>query len=85
MANFLTAKQLLASDQPQEALELLADATDAEGLFLKGKALWRLGRRAEATSAYAQAAALDPESPAAQALDHARDIESFFNPDLLNP
>ena len=31
------------------------------------------------------AAAADPDSPAAEALEQARAVEDFFNPDLLNP
>lgn len=85
MSNTEQAKSLMAASQLEEALARLSDASDAESLFLKGKILWRMGRRAEATSAYTKAAVLDPESPAVQALEHARDIENFFNPDLLNP
>lgn len=57
----------------------------AELLFERGKINWRLGNRGKATSDYAEAAALDPESPAVQALENAQEIEAFFNPDLLNP
>ena len=31
------------------------------------------------------ASELDPSSPAAKALEQARDIAGFFNPDLYNP
>lgn len=58
---------------------------EAELFFIQGKLLWRMGERNRAASAYARAAALNPDSPAVQALEHARTIESFFNPDLLNP
>ncbi len=64
---------------------LAADPDNAEALFRRGKIYWRLGKRAKATSDYAAAAAADPDSPAVQALEQARDIENFFNPDLLNP
>lgn len=57
----------------------------AEALFMRGKLFWKLGNRAAATSSYAAAADLDPEGPAAAALEQARTIEAFFNPDLLNP
>ena len=63
----------------------MSDKARAELYFERGKLHWREGDRAAATSDYLKAAELDPESPAVQALDHARDIEAFFNPDLLNP
>lgn len=58
---------------------------DAEAWFHLGKILWRLDRRAEATSAYRTAADIDPDSPAAIALQCAEDISGYFNPDLFNP
>lgn len=84
-------ESLLKADRPAEALaaadEAIASAAtpSARLLFLRGKSLWRLGRRGEATSAYAAAAELDPDGPASRALEQARDIEAFFNPDLYNP
>lgn len=59
--------------------------SDDEAYFLRGKLRWRSGDRAGATSDYAHAADLNPDSGAVHALEMARDIESFFNPDLLNP
>lgn len=53
--------------------------------FRLGKLLWRLGRRGEATSEYLRAIDLNPDSPAAVALESARDVADFFNPDLYNP
>lgn len=58
---------------------------DDEAYFLRGKLRWRTGDRSGATSDYAHAAAINPASGAVRALEMARDIESFFNPDLLNP
>lgn len=84
-------QQLLDTDRPEDALReaerRLADKPD-DGitLFLLGKALWRTGRHAQAQNAFARSAGLlGPESPAARALEYAKDILSFFNPDLLNP
>lgn len=81
---------LIKDNNPAEALVLLdrivaENPSDARALFLRGKAYWRMGQRSKAMSDYASAASLDPESPAVQALEQARDVESFFNPDLLNP
>lgn len=86
--------QLIASqisqNHLQPALDMLNDfirshPDNAEALFMRGKLYWKLGNRAAATSSYAAAAELDPGSPAAAALEQARTIEAFFNPDLLNP
>lgn len=81
---------LLKSNKLTEALDLAdrylaAHPDDAEALFLRGKIHWRKGNRPRATSDYAAAAAADPRSPAAEALEQARAVEDFFNPDLLNP
>lgn len=56
-----------------------------EAYFMRGKLRWRLGDRSGATADYAHAAELNPKSGAVRALEMARDIEGFFNPDLLNP
>ncbi|MCM1028367.1 MAG: tetratricopeptide repeat protein [Pseudoflavonifractor sp.] len=85
-----TVSALINSDRIEEAVEaasrlLEANPSSAQLLFLRGKALWRLGRRAEAMTDYAGAVALDPSGPAAKALEHARDIAAFFNPDMFNP
>ncbi len=69
-----------------EARALVRDnPASAEAWFTLGKILWKLDRRAEATSAYRTAADIDPDSPAAIALTHAQDIADYFNPDLFNP
>lgn len=86
---------LVASGRLEEALEAMTlgingcgsddKKTLADMYFRRGKLYWRLGRRADATSDYAKAADFDPESPAVRALENARDVEAFFNPDLYNP
>lgn len=81
---------LIKENKIREAIVLLTEhivssPDDAALLFERGKLYWRLGERAKATSDYAAAAAIQPDGPAVQALENARDIESFFNPDLLNP
>lgn len=69
------------------ALSAEIDSTPVSAALLleRGKLLWRLGRRAAASSDYARAAAIDPSGPAAELLAHARDIENFYNPDIYNP
>lgn len=59
--------------------------TLAEAYFMRGRLHWKLGARARAMADYAHAADLDPDSGAVRALEMARDIEAFFNPDMLNP
>lgn len=81
---------LLKENKLSEAIVLLSQAIEAqplnaEALFLRGKVYWKLGQRAKAVNDYAAAADIDPNSPAVQALEQAKDIERFFNPDLLNP
>ena len=83
-------KAALKLNDLTRALELsgrfVSDNPDCtEGWFVRGKTLWRMGQRQPATSCYARAASLDGSSPAVAALEHARAIEDFFNPDLLNP
>lgn len=80
----------ITENKLEEAMVLLngilaAEPDNADALFRRGKIYWRLGNRSKATSDYAAAALTDPDSPAVQALEQARDIENFFNPDLLNP
>lgn len=64
---------------------IAAHPDSAEAFFTRGKINWKLGNRSKAMTDYAEAKAHDPESPAAEALRQAREIEAFFNPDLLNP
>ncbi len=90
MADLQNIRSLIDASRLDEALAALSslpesESSTAEAWFLRGLTLWRRGNRAAAASAYAHAASLDPEGPAVQALDMARDIEAFFNPDLLNP
>jgi len=84
------ARTLASQGRTDEAIALLdeiitASSASSEALFLRGKLLWKLGRRAEATSDYIKATDIDPDGPASRALEMARSVESFFNPDLLNP
>ena len=81
---------ILKENTPEQAMVLLSkiiaeNPQDAAALFARGKLYWKEGNRAKATSDYAAAAAIDPDSPAVMALEQAREIENFFNPDLLNP
>ena len=44
-----------------------------------------MGDRIAAMNDYAAAAAVNPDSPATAALQNARDVNDFFNPDIFNP
>lgn len=94
MDNIQIIDTFVAEGRLREAIgrlgEMIAEAPEDNvylaGLyFRRGKLSWRSGDRAGATSDYAKAAALDPTSPAVKALEHARDVADFFNPDLYNP
>lgn len=81
---------LFSENRIDEAINSLNANIEAEPdcsqwYFLRGRAFWRLGQKGKAISDYEQAAALDPESPAKHALEMARDVMDFFNPDLYNP
>lgn len=92
MQNFQNIDSLVAAGNLDEAVERLTamlgmvDVADADEIyFRRGKLYWRLGDRAAATSDYSKAVAINPSSPAAKALEQARDVADFFNPDLYNP
>lgn len=90
MSNFEIINRLLADGKADEAMEklkvVLADDRDNDqAWYLMGKAQWRRGDRSGAMSSYSKAIAVNPDSPARVALDQAREIAAFFNPDLLNP
>lgn len=53
--------------------------------FQRGKILWKKGDIPAAMNDYSKAAHINPQSPAAIALEHANDVQQFFNPDILNP
>lgn len=79
-------KAIADGDLPraEQALEDLP-ADDATAQYLRGRLSWRKGLKAQAISAYARAAALDPHGPAPVALEQAKNIMDFFHHDLYNP
>lgn len=82
--------ELITQNRLDEAIRLLdiqikEGEADDNTYFTLGKLLWRLGRRSEAMDAYNRAAEINPESPAAVAIEQAKAIFDFYNPDLLNP
>ena len=78
--------ELYNSNRLDEALKVLsAMPEDFETTYMKGKILWKLGKRAEAITAYGRSVELNPDSPAAIALAQTRQIMDFYNKDLYNP
>lgn len=74
------------SKQQKNTAPVSAEAR-AEALeqYRIGRDLWQKGDRAGAITAYNTSVALDPESPAAAALEMANGIMDFFYRDLYNP
>ena len=83
-------KTLVSTGRYVEAMAVLyslleMNPADDRVLFERGKLRWRMGDRSGAMGDYAKAVELNPDSPAVMALEQARDIADFFNPDLYNP
>lgn len=80
-------KRLFLQNRLAETEEMLshAQADDAWALYMSGRIAWKEGRKTDAISLYTKAAAIDPASEAAVALEQARQVMDFFNKDLLNP
>lgn len=83
-------RQLLQEDRPDEAIALLdrwrADGgtMDAGLFYLLGNAWRKKGDWQLAINNYLEAVHLDPDSPAAGALDIANEILAFYNKDMYN-
>lgn len=58
---------------------------DDEAYFMRGKLNWRMQRYPEAVTDFEHAVGINPGSGATHALELARDVFDFYNPDLLNP
>lgn len=75
----------------KESIELLdreiASKEDpaADLYYRRGRLYWRLGDKGASISDYERAVAIDPASPASEALKLCRDIMNFYNTDLYNP
>lgn len=89
MTEMTEIRALIDAERYDEALERLDAAIagrETEALYLmRGRLLWRLGRRGAAITDYEYAEALNPGGSASTLLEQARDVLDFFNPDLLNP
>lgn len=58
---------------------------DDEAYFMRGKIGWRVQKYSEAVADFEHAVDINPHSGARHALELARDVFDFYNPDLLNP
>ncbi|MCM1032359.1 MAG: tetratricopeptide repeat protein [Odoribacter sp.] len=74
-----------------ETIETLTQAIDsavtpdASLFYRRGRLFWQQGLKGEAMSDYGRAAAIDPQSPAVEALKLCNSIMDFYNTDLYNP
>ena len=83
-------RNLLASEKADEAIAQLeawrsdGGVMDDELFYLLGNAWRKKGNWQMAMNNYLEAIALNPESPAQQALDIANEILDFYNKDMYN-
>lgn len=61
------------------------DRERAQAHYEAGKRLWAEGRQGAAMTEYNRAVALDPDSPAATALEMADSVMDFFDRSRYNP
>lgn len=88
--NLLEIDQLLRTGETERAHMELADfikrePENAEAWYLMGSILRRQQLWGEAINALNKAKFLNPEGPAAHAIDSIYEILSFQNTDLMNP
>lgn len=89
------AKQLIAENNPDEALVILTKAVAekskstnialAAHYYIIGNAHRKKGEWEKAMNAYQEAIELDQESPAIDAKKHLNEIMAFYHKDLYNP
>ncbi len=90
MSVFQKIEELINENRLEEAILLLNNDIEQNKnndklYFTRGKIHWRLGNKSQAITDYEHAVAINPQSQARVALENARDVISFFNPDLYNP
>lgn len=83
--NVSDPQNLIENSIKELTKKIESNPDDAVALFERGKLFWRLGRRSAAMTDYNAAIAIDPNSPAATALEQAQAIDDFYNHDLYNP
>lgn len=81
------ARQLIDSDHPRSAASMLSaliagSPNDDELYYLRGCAYAKLAAWQGAMESFMQAVALNPQSPAAEALNMVQGILDFYNKDI---
>lgn len=90
MLSLPNIQQLIDENRFDEAMSHInlfikeSDADD-EAFFIRGKLSWRLQNYSAAVTDFETAVSINPESGAQHALELARSVFDFYNPDLLNP
>ena len=83
-------RDLLDASRPDDAIALLEEFRKGGGemtdtlFYLQGNAWRKKGNWQMAINNYLEAVALNPESPAKQALEIANEILAFYNKDMYN-
>ncbi|MBD5229515.1 MAG: tetratricopeptide repeat protein [Bacteroidales bacterium] len=90
MTSLPNIQQLIDQNRFAEAndeinLYISENAHDDEAFFMRGKLWWRQQNYSAAVTDFETAVAINPDSDARHALELARDVFDFYNPDLLNP
>lgn len=90
MTSLPNIQQLIDENRFDEAvvaidLYLHKNTRDDEAYFVRGKLSWRLQNYSAAVTDFETAVSINPDSGARHALELARDVFDYYNPDLLNP
>jgi len=90
MISLPNIQQLIDEYRFEEALSelnsyIVENSGDDEAYFLRGKLSWRMQKYSAAVTDFETAVSINAESGARHALELARDVFDYYNPDLLNP
>lgn len=90
MTSLPNIQQLIDENRFDDALSeinsyIYENSADDEAYFIRGKLSWRLQKYAAAVTDFETAVSINPDSGAQHALELARDVFDYYNPDLLNP
>lgn len=90
MATLVEIEGILAKGKIEEAYEMLnsyiaSNPEDAQAWYLLGSMYRRQELWGDAINAYNKAKLLDPQGPAAAAIESIYDVLHFVNTDLMNP
>lgn len=90
MATLLEIENILAKGKTDEAYKMLSSFLElnpdsAQGWYLMGSIYRRQEVWGEAINAYNKAKLIEPDGPAAAAVESIYDVLRFVNADLMNP